>query len=150
MVSQNNIDEFLSQKRIAVVGVSLSGKKFGATVFNELKSKGFQTYAVNSKIDGQQKEGFYANLKSIPELVEGVVTVIPPETTEKVIEEAVKLNIKHIWMQQGSESEKAIKFCKEKEINVIYNECILMFAQPIGFGHNIHRWIWKVLGKLPK
>ena len=150
MTTQKNIDDFLSQKKIAVVGVSLSGKKFGATVFNELTSKGYQTFAINSKINGQQKEGFYPNLKSVPESIDGVVSVVPPETTEKIVEEAAELNISQIWMQQGSESEQAVEFCEEKGMNVIHEECILMFAQPVGFGHNLHWWIWKILGKLPK
>jgi hypothetical protein len=25
-----------------------------------------------------------------------------------------------------------------------------MFARPIGFGHGMHRWVWGLLGKLPK
>lgn len=132
------------------MGVSLSGKKFGATVFDELKSKGYQTFAVNSKIAEHQKEGFYPNLRFIPGPLDGIVTVVPPETTEKIVKEAAELNINQVWMQQGSESEQAINFCKQKGMNVISKECILMFAQPIGFGHNVHRWIWKILGKLPK
>jgi hypothetical protein len=32
---------------------------------------------------------------------------------------------------------------------VVQKECILMFAEPVKSIHGIHRWIWKVLGKLP-
>jgi hypothetical protein len=34
--------------------------------------------------------------------------------------------------------------------NVIHGECILMFAEPLGTINRIHRWLWKILGKLPK
>ena len=52
-------------------------------------------------------------------------------------------------MQQGAESSTAIDLCKQNNINVIHGECILMFAEPLGFMHSIHRWIWKILGKYP-
>lgn len=59
-----------------------------------------------------------------------------PEETEKV------------WMQQGSQSKVAEEYCAENGINCISNECILMFAEPAGFIHRAHRWIWSIAGKL--
>jgi hypothetical protein len=31
----------------------------------------------------------------------------------------------------------------------VHGECILMFAEPAAFFHRAHRWIWRMLGKLP-
>jgi len=53
-------------------------------------------------------------------------------------------------MQQGSESDEAINYCNENEIDCVSNECILMFAEPAGFIHRLHRWIWGIAGKLPQ
>jgi hypothetical protein len=53
-------------------------------------------------------------------------------------------------MQQGAESKEAIRFCEDNNIAVVHGECILMFAEPLAFGHRLHRWIWKLLGRLPK
>jgi predicted CoA-binding protein len=53
-------------------------------------------------------------------------------------------------MQQGSESEKAVSYCRENGIQVVQRECILMFAESAGFPHNLHRGIWGLLGKLPR
>jgi len=52
--------------------------------------------------------------------------VVPPKVTEKIVEECKDLGIKRVWMQPGSESEKAIKFCEEHGINVTYNACFLI------------------------
>ncbi len=49
MTSKNTVEEFLSQKKLAVVGVSHTGKKFSNIVYKELKSKGFQVFPVNPK-----------------------------------------------------------------------------------------------------
>jgi predicted CoA-binding protein len=79
-----------------------------------------------------------------------VITIVPPAATEEVVKQAHAAGIKRIWMQQGSESEAAIRYCRDNGMTVIDGECILMFAEPAAFYHRFHRWIWKILGKLPQ
>jgi predicted CoA-binding protein len=150
MASKKAIDDFLAQRTLAVVGVSREGKKFGSTVYQELKSKSYKVYPVNPKAEKIGDDPCYPDLRSIPELVEGVVVVVPPAQTEEVMREVVAMGIPRVWLQQGAESEAAIRYGEEHGINIVHNECILMFAEPAAFGHRLHRWIWKILGKLPK
>ena len=77
------------------------------------------------------------------------IIILKPENTEKVVADLIKYGIKKIWIQQRSESEKALKMCTENNIDVISGECILMFTEPITVIHNIHKWINKVTGRLP-
>ena len=70
--------------------------------------------------------------------------IVPRSETENVVNDAARLGISHIWIQQGAESEKAVNFCKENGIKVIPGECILMFAEPTVFYHRLHRWIWNL------
>jgi predicted CoA-binding protein len=67
-----------------------------------------------------------------------------------VVREAAEVGIPRVWMQQGSESEEAIRLCEENGISVVSGECILMFAEPAEFYHRMHRWVWGVMGKLPE
>lgn len=150
MTTKQSVQEFLSQKKLAVVGVSHTGKKFSNIVYKELKSKGFQVFPVNPKIDNLNGECCYPNLQTLPEKVGGIVVITKSTETEKVVREASSLGIQNIWIQQGAESNEAIRFCKENKINVIHGECILMFAEPAVFFHRAHRWVWGVFGKLPK
>lgn len=53
-------------------------------------------------------------------------------------------------MQQGSESQAAIDFCKENKIDYVSGECIMMFSEPVQSIHRFHRGIWKLIGKYPK
>ncbi len=149
MVKRKIIDDFLSSKKLAVVGVSRSGKKFGNTVFNELKSRGFKVFAVNSNTKKINEEECYSNLNMLPEKVDGVVLVIPSYETERVVRDALIAGIKNIWMQKGSESKEAINFCSANGMNVVYGECILMFTEPIRSIHRFHKIINKFFGKLP-
>lgn len=150
MIKLSTVNDFLCQKQLAVVGVSHTGKKFSNIVYKELKSKGYQVFPVNPNTESISGEKCFPNLKSLPEKVGGVVIITKPSETEKIVREASALGIKHIWIQQGAESDEAIHFCKEQNVNVIYSECILMFAEPAAFFHRAHRWVWGVLGKLPK
>jgi len=58
--------------------------------------------------------------------------------------------IRHVWIQQGAETQAAIDFFEKKGINAIHHQCILMFAEPAAFPHKAHRCIWRILGKIPK
>ncbi|MDP2946959.1 MAG: CoA-binding protein [Nanoarchaeota archaeon] len=150
MTSKTSVEEFLSQKNLAVVGVSRTGKKFSNIVYKELKSKGYQVFPVNTNAENILGERCYPNLQSLHEKVGGVVIITKPSETKKIVREASAFGIKHIWIQQGAESDEAIHFCKENNINVIHGECILMFSEPTAFFHRLHRGIWKLIGKFPK
>ena len=150
MTMKKAVEEFLAGEKLAVVGVSRSGKRFGNTILKDLRKKGYRVYAINRSaavIDGEQS---YADLKSLPEVVDGIVVVVPPQQTEQVVKQAHHVGIKRIWLQQGAESDEAIRFCEEKGMDVIHGHCILMFAEPVNGFHGFHRWIWNMFGKSPK
>ena len=149
MSARADVDDFLAQKTIAVVGVSRGGKKFGNTVLKDMREKGYRVFPINPNAESIDGERCYASLAVLPERPDGVITVVPPAATEEVVKQAKEAGIQRVWMQQGSESEKAIRFCRENGMTAIDGECILMFAEPAAFYHRFHRWIWKLLGKLP-
>lgn len=149
MTSKNIVDDFLIQKKIAVVGVSRKKTKFGNAIYKELRQKGYNVFPVNPHMNDFEGDVCYPDLLSLPEIVDGVVINVPPAQTEKVVREAKEAGINKVWLQQGSQSEAAIKYCEENGIDCVSNECILMFAQPSAFIHRAHKWVWSVLGKLP-
>ena len=150
MTSKAAVQDFLAQRTLAVVGASRDGKKFGNKVYKDLIRKGYQTYPVNPNAEEIEGQPCYPNLSALPEAVDGVVFVVPPAETEKVVREAAEVGIARVWMQQGSESEEAVRLCEENGISVVSGECILMFAEPAEFYHRMHRWVWGVMGKLPE
>jgi hypothetical protein len=144
------VDDFLAQRKLAVVGVSRTGKKFGNIAFKALKAKGYRLFPINPHAESVEGEHCYPNLSELPEPVGGVLIVVPPTETEQVVREAAAAGIRRVWMQQGAESEAAIRFCEENGMSVVHGECVLMFAQPVDSVHRLHRWIWRLLGKLPR
>jgi uncharacterized protein len=149
MTSKKLVEEFMFQKKIAVVGVSRKKTKFGNAIYKELKQKGYQVYPINPNMQTFDGDICYPDLLSLPEKVDAVVINVPPVQTEKVVREAKEAGINKVWFQQGSQSEEAVNFCEENGIDYVSNECILMFTQPSAFIHRAHKWVWGVLGKLP-
>ncbi|MEA3254473.1 MAG: CoA-binding protein [Candidatus Altiarchaeota archaeon] len=118
---------------VAVVGVSIDPAKWGYKLYNALKPVYSRVYAVNpryGKVDGVR---CYPDLRSLPEKPDVVVTVVPPKVTEAVVEVCRDLGIRRIWMQPGSESEKAIDLCRSNGIEVIYNCCLVVDGLGGGF-----------------
>ena len=150
MTSKKLVNEFLSEKNIAVVGVSRSGKKFGYTLFKDLKTKGYNVYPVNPNAPVIDDEKCYPSLLALRGKVEAAILVVPPFATKEVVKDAYSAGIKKVWMQLGSESEEAVIFCEETGIDVIQNECVLMFAEPAAFFHRAHRWVNGLVGRLPR
>ena len=148
-MEKETIESFLKLKNIAVIGVSSKSKGFGVAVYNHLKDNGYTVFAVNKNGGYSGNIKLYNTLAMIDQKVDGIITVVPPSETEIVLQEANELGIKNIWMQQGSESVNALEFCKENNIDVVHNECIMMFVEPVKSIHSFHRWINKIVGKYP-
>ena len=143
----STIQSCTNLKNIAVIEVSSKGKGFGVAVYNHLKDNGYNVIAVNKNGGFSNNIKLYNSLAMIENGIDGVVTVVPPAETEIVVQEAKELGVKHIWMQQGSESKNAIEFCKENGIQYVSGECIMMFVEPVKSIHKFHRWINKIAGK---
>lgn len=138
-------DTFVAEKTLALVGVSRT-HGFGNTLFRHLLRKGYRVFPVNAAADTVEGQPCYRRLDDLPEPVGGVVTVVPPAQTEHVVADCVRLGIRKVWMQQGSESGAAVKLCQDHGIASVAGACLLMHTDA-GFPHSLHRWLWKRLGK---
>jgi len=124
---KNLIKEFLNKKNIfAVVGVSRNPGKYGSKVYNDLKNSGYEVYPVNPNVNEIFRDKCYPDLDNLPVKPDIVDIVVPPKITEKIVKSCKKLGINKVWMQPGSESERAIKFCKQNDIKVLHGLCVMV------------------------
>ncbi|MCC6043026.1 MAG: CoA-binding protein [Candidatus Verstraetearchaeota archaeon] len=127
MSSEEKIRAFLDKRNVfAVVGASRDPRKYGHQVYRDLKSAGYKVYPVNPSAQEVLGDRCYPDLKELPEKPDVVVTVVPPQVTEQVVRACKELGIRRVWMQPGSESEVAVKYCKENGLEVVYNMCIMV------------------------
>ena len=151
MTKKRDVDEFLAQRTLAIVGVSRSGKKFGNTILKDLTKLGYRLLPVHpeaAEVDGVRA---FPSLAALPEPVGGVIVVVPPAQAQSAVKEAAAHGIRRVWLQQGAGSAEAIKFCQENEMSVVHGECVLMYLKPAtSWIHSAHRWVSDLIGRTPK
>jgi predicted CoA-binding protein len=147
--------EFLATKRIAVTGVSSNPKGHGSNVvYQRLRQRGYEVFAVNPNSDTVEGDRTYPDLKSIPGGVEAVVIGTKPETAEATMRESAELGIKKVWMHRsvgtGSVSSAATEYGRQQGITVIDGGCPLMFDPTADIGHKCMRFFFSLSGAVPK
>jgi predicted CoA-binding protein len=142
-----NIQDFLQAKRLAVVGVSRSEQKFGSAIYTELKTRGFEVFGVNPQLDVIAGDKCYATISELAGKVDGAVICLPPGKAAGVIREAAAAGVKKIWLQQGSQSIETSKAAREAGINPVEGKCILMYAGEVKSFHAFHKFVAKVIGQ---
>ena len=126
MTNNISLQEFLNPKNIiAVVGVSQDPQKYGHQVFFDLLRKGYQVYAVHpqdGEVNGQKR---YKSLADLPVKPDVVSLVVPPEVSLKIARECVRLGIKKLWFQPGSENEEVLEYCRQNDLKILSGVCIM-------------------------
>jgi hypothetical protein len=151
MTTKREIDEFLAQKTLAIVGVSRSGKKFGNAILKDLTKLGYRLLPVHPEAAEVGGVRAYPSFAALPEPVGGVIVVVPPAQAKSVVKEAAAHGVTRVWLQQGAGSAEAVKFCEENGISVVDGECVLMYPKPgTSWIHGAHRWVWDLIGRTPK
>jgi uncharacterized protein len=139
------VQDFVNSKRIAVVGVSRKGNKFGNTIATELKGRGYQVSIVHPEAQEIGGERCYPNLAALQGKVDAVLVCVPPKAAGQVVQEAVDAGIKNIWLQQGAQSPESITLAKKLGVTPVEGKCVLMYAEPVQSIHRFHRFIAKLI-----
>lgn len=145
-----SIQEFITGKRIAIVGASRTNNKykFGNMAGTELKRRGYEVYFVHPKAESINGETVYQSLSSLRGRVDGILVSVPAAKGADVLREAATVGIRNVWVQQGGESPELTKLGAELRLNLVAGKCILMYAQPVRGFHTVHRFIARLSGQL--
>ena len=153
MSSMALVQDFLGQKRLAVVGVSRKPEDFSRKLFLELRDRGYDVVPVNpeaAEIDGQK---CFAHLQDVQPPVDGALLMTSPSASETVVQECASAGIKRVWMYRaagdGAVSPQAVRFCESHSISIIPGECPLMFLPHGAWFHRLHGVVRKITGKYP-
>ena len=112
--------------KYAIIGASKNKEKYGYKVLKDLKEKNLDVIPINPHEEEILGLKVYPQLRDYKGKIDTVIFVVPPNVTEKLLKDVKELKIKKVWMQPGSESEKAINFCKKNDINYVVNSCIMI------------------------
>lgn len=124
--SNDQIREILQKyKTVAVVGLSSDPSRPSYSVARYLKGKGFKIIPVNPKEKEILGEKAFPDLSSIPEKVEIVDIFRRPEYVSSIVDEAIKVGAKVVWMQQGVINHPAAIKAFQNGILVVMDKCML-------------------------
>lgn len=108
-----------------VVGATTNQEKYGFKVFKSLIYSNNTAYPINPNYQSILGITSYRSIDDFPYEFDVVIFVIPPDRVLEVLKKTNK-KIKAIWLQPGSENEKIINYCEEKDIFCVHDMCIMV------------------------
>ena len=146
------IEKFVSDKNIALIGVSANKQKFGNSIFAELTKKGYSVFPVHPTLNEINGIKCFPNIQALPYHVNNLILIVNPTLAEYLVSHLNDSPIRRVWMHQGvgigPGSNEAIAICKKNGIEVVYGFCPMMFFSASGI-HRFHFWLRKNFGKVP-
>jgi len=122
----DEIGELLKRtKTIAVVGLSDSPLRPSYGVSAYMQSHGYRIIPVNPSIKGSLGEKAVASLADVPEKIDMVDVFRRSEFVPDLVDEAIRLKVPAIWLQEGVIHEEAAEKARKAGIFVVMDKCIL-------------------------
>jgi predicted CoA-binding protein len=90
-----------------------------------MQTQSYRIVPVNPKNHGSLGEKAYPSLLEVPEKIDIVNIFRRPEFVEEVVDQAIRLKVPVIWMQEGVVHEKAAQKARQAGILVVMDRCIL-------------------------
>lgn len=138
-----DVIDFLSCKRLALVGVSRQDRDFSRSLFREFVRRGYDVVPVNPHATEVEGRRCFVRLEDIKPPVEGAMVMTKPDMAGDVIRECRNAGIGRVWLYRSQISYQA------EGMRVISNHCPFMFWKDSGKFHHFHGFLLKITGKYP-
>jgi predicted CoA-binding protein len=117
-------DILVSAKTIASVGLSSNQEKESYWIVSYLKDQGYRIIPVNPTADEILGEKAYPDLESVLEKIDVVQVFRKPEDVPPVVDSAIKVGAKAVWMQEGIVNEEAAQKARQAGLQVVMDACM--------------------------
>ena len=148
------IDDFLSQRRLAFIGLSHDAADFSRIVSRDLKTRGYDVVGVNPKLPASDDFEVAANLAHLAKPVDAAYVMVPASEAMRVVQECNEHGIRRVWLHrgvgEGAVSPDAVAYCQEHEMSCVPGECIEMYLENPSLIHRLHRGFRKLTGRFPR
>jgi predicted CoA-binding protein len=113
-------------KTVAVVGLSPRKERDSHRVAKYLQGQGYRIIPVNPNAEEVLGERSYPDLASVPEPIDIVDVFRRSEAVPEIVEEAIKVGARTVWMQQGVIHEEAAARAREAGLQVVMDRCMMV------------------------
>jgi hypothetical protein len=121
-----SIEQILKDcKVVAVVGASPDPNRISNVVFNYLCAHGYDAVPVNPNANEVSGRTCYRSLSDIPHRIDVVNVFRRSEDTLPIVEEAIKIGAKAVWMQEGIVNGEAEARALTAGLMVVMDRCMM-------------------------
>ena len=119
-------------RRVAVVGISADPNRPSFGVASYLRSAGYQIAAVNPTLTAWNDLPCYASLRDVPGPIEVVDVFRRSELVAPVVDDAIAVGARAVWMQDGVVDETAAAKARAAGLLVVMDRCMLRDHRALG------------------
>ncbi len=123
--------DFKKIKSIAIVGLSDNPERPSYKVGKYLFEKGFKIFPVNPNINNFLGIKSYKTLSEVKEKIDVVDIFRKSEFVGQIVDEAIKIGAKSIWMQEGISDEVAATKARAAGLNVVMDMCMMKACKKV-------------------
>jgi uncharacterized protein len=123
--SDEDIKQIFSLKNVAVIGMSKNEGKAAHYVPKYLSENGYNIMPVNPTTDTILNKKCYPSVDKIDSPIDIVDVFRPSDQVLPVVQDAIKMKPKVIWLQEGIHNAEAEDLARKEGIKVVFNRCML-------------------------
>jgi hypothetical protein len=146
-------NDFLAQRRLALVGVSHDPRELSRSLFRELRSRGYDVVPVHPLLESVDGVPCARRVQDVKPAVDWALLMTSPEMSERVVRDCADAGVARVWLHRGAGrgavSPAAVSFCRDNGIAVVDGACPYMFLPKAGFVHRAHSFVARLLGHGP-
>ncbi len=149
-----DVRDFLSQRRIACVGLSRNPKDFSRMLFRDLCGRGYDMVPVNPAAKELESKPCFARVQEIAPPAGAALIMTSSADSAAVVRDCLEAGIRRVWLHrgggQGAVSPEAVEFCRRNGMQLVAGECPFMFLPGTPFVHRVHGLFSKLFGHYPE
>lgn len=142
---------FLAAPHVAIVGVHRDTSAFANRVHRALRAPERQVHPVHPDVDELDGDPCVPTVAALPPEVRNVLVMVRPEHVDRVVEACLHRGVDRVWLHRGAGpgavTPSSVRACREAGVEVVAGACPLMFLEPVGWMHRLHRRI--SVGRVP-
>jgi predicted CoA-binding protein len=155
LITNDSVRTFLEGHRIALVGATDAEDSFARTIDRALVDHGYEVLPVNPRLADLDGRPCYPSVRDVPAPVDGAIIMVGSDHASKVVDDVAAAGVEQVWLfkglgSQGAATPDAIEACERHGLQTVAGACPLMFLEPVGGGHRIHRAVRAWRGALER
>lgn len=147
------IEDFLAQKRLALVGLSRDPAHFSHALLEALEGRGYQVVPLHPEAAEIAGRRCWPRLCAETGPVDGAIVMTSALAAAGAVRDALAAGVPRIWLYKaggkGAVSDEAVELCHEAGVPVVVGECPLMYLQDAAWVHKLHAWGKHIAGSYP-